>query len=87
LQAQLEEERKKREALEAIVEAQRLQAERAERLREQQIADWSTWMKNMAAQMGQTPPPMTFAPAIPPATFSPVSQLETKTYQFCFEVS
>ncbi|CAN6372697.1 unnamed protein product, partial [Urochloa humidicola] len=71
LQAQLEEERKRREDLEARLaaeqqraeeerrraEAERLRQEEAERLRQQQMMDWYNWMNGMAQRMGQSPPP------------------------------
>ncbi|CAN6357087.1 unnamed protein product, partial [Urochloa humidicola] len=82
LQAQLEEERKRREELEArleaqrqLAEAERLRAVEAERQRQQQMIDWYNWMNGVAQQMGQTPPPppMMEPPVMPPPppTYSP----------------
>ncbi|CAN6216902.1 unnamed protein product, partial [Urochloa humidicola] len=77
---QLEEERRRREDLEARLEAQsqraeaerqRAEAERqrleaAERQRQQQMLEWYNWMNGMAQQMGQSPPPPPMMQFTPP---------------------
>lgn len=91
MKAQLEEERRKREEMEARWQAERAeqlrqqQAEEAERVRQQQMQDWHKWLSGVAQDMGRPPPP--FAPVPPPvaphpASYSPVSNLTTLLFSF-----
>jgi len=100
LQEQLAEEKRRREELEARLEAQVQQAaaaelarqqavEAAERARNQHMMDWYEWMNSMAQRMGQSPlprPNLAAFPPAPPPSYSPVSQSNLRKY-VCYKTT